>query len=171
MLEWTDRATRELEFRQEVLSFRDYMKKVEEKPLRECRPTFKYLSDMLRHQGGELLFERDDLEAPPVFGQQKAQEALSQNLVNFQEEGFNNKFILLVGPNGSSKSSIVRKFIRGAELYSQTEEGALYTFSWIFPVDNFIKGPLGCPRGRWTRTSSPSPIWRTRTFRPFWFRS
>ena len=55
----------------------------------------------------------------------------------------NNKFILLVGPNGSSKSSLVRKIMKGAELYSETNEGSLYTFSWIFPIDSFVKGTLG----------------------------
>src|SRR5690606_18547810 len=69
--------------------------------------------------------------------------ALVANLKNFQEEGFNNKFILLVGPNGSSKSSIVRKLMRGAEEFSSTDDGALYTFSWVFPIDSYVKGSLG----------------------------
>ncbi len=148
MFEWMNQASKDVESRQEVLSFNDYMEKVKEHPFRECRPTFEYLSDMVNYFGVDQkdsykLFEQNDNEAPPVFGQKRVQNAIIQNLANFQEEGFNNKFILLVGPNGSSKSSIVRKFIKGAEDYSKTEEGAVYTFSWIFPIDSFIKGSLG----------------------------
>ncbi len=148
MFEWIDRASRELESRQEVLSFGDYMHKVEEHPRRHCRPTFHYLLDMIQSFGtGESghyhLFEAESDEAPPVFGQHKVHRAIVQNLTNFCQEGLNNKLILLVGPNGSSKSSIVRKLFQGAQDYSQTEEGALYTFSWIFPNENLVKGALG----------------------------
>jgi predicted Ser/Thr protein kinase len=59
------------------------------------------------------------------------------------EEGFNNKFILLVGPNGSSKSSLIKKIMLAAEDYSSTDEGSVFSFSWIFPIDQFVKGSLG----------------------------
>ncbi len=133
----------------EVLSFTDYMTNVFAKnPLNESRPTYKYLADMLnfygRNSDGSFkLFQKEHPDCPPVFGQVKVQQMLFQNIQNFEEEGFNNKFILLVGPNGSSKSSLVRKLIKGAEEYSEGEEGKLYTFSWIFPIDNFVKGSLG----------------------------
>ncbi len=45
------------------------------------------------------------------------------------------KLILLHGPNGSAKSSTVEALARGLHLYSQLEEGAVYTFNWIFPTD------------------------------------
>ena len=152
MFEWIQQADQDLKFQQEVCSFEDYMKKVEENPFRECRPSFQYLSDMIQHFGLDedqhyQLFAKEDREAPPVFGQNRVQKAIFQNLVNFREEGCNNKFILLVGPNGSSKSSIVKKLIRGAESYSQTSEGALYTFSWVFPIENLTKGSLGLSKG------------------------
>ena len=81
----------------------------------ECRPTFEFIRDMLKHygvneDGSYKLFQMDHPECPPVFGQKKVQHALTQNLVNFSEEGFNNKFILLIGPNGSSKSSLLLYF-------------------------------------------------------------
>jgi len=43
------------------------------------------------------------------------------------------RVILLHGPVGSSKSTIARLMKRGIEKYSRTEEGRLYTFSWINP--------------------------------------
>ena len=40
------------------------------------------------------------------------------------------RVLLLHGPVGSSKSTIVRLFKKGLETYSRSPEGALYTFSW-----------------------------------------
>jgi serine protein kinase len=147
-MEWIDRASKKEETKGEILSFGDYMNLFKEKPLMGARPSYQYLLDMLKFYGksdkGEFkLFKIDEPDSPAVYGQVKTQQEIFENLQNFREEGFNNKFLLLVGPNGSSKSSLVRKIMKGAENYSQTEEGALYTFSWIFPIDNFIKGSLG----------------------------
>ncbi|MCA9028853.1 MAG: serine protein kinase, partial [Planctomycetaceae bacterium] len=44
--------------------------------------------------------------------------------------GTERRVLLLHGPVGSSKSTIARLLKRGAERYSRTEEGALYTFGW-----------------------------------------
>ena len=59
-----------------------------------------------------------------VFGQVHAQNELAKNLKNFSDEGINNKFILLVGPNGSAKSSFVKKIMVGLEEYSKEQEGS-----------------------------------------------
>lgn len=148
MLEWMDQAQDKELKQNEILSFQDYMDVVEKNPFRECRPSYQYLKDMLDYYGksesGALkLFETEHPDSPPVYGQSMPEQMIYSNLSNFVEEGMNNKFILLVGPNGSSKSSIVRKLMRGAEEYSKTEDGALYSFSWIFPIDTYVKGTLG----------------------------
>ncbi len=44
--------------------------------------------------------------------------------------GTEKRVLLLHGPVGSAKSTIVRLIKKGLERYSKTEEGALYTFSW-----------------------------------------
>lgn len=147
-IDWIEKAENQKDAQAEVLAFNDYMARFESRPLAESRPTFQYLLDMLNHYGVDekgdyKLFDLQHADSPAVHGQQKIVRGLVSNLKNFQEEGFNNKFILLVGPNGSSKSSIVRKLMKGAEEYSMSEEGALYTFSWIFPIDSFVKGSLG----------------------------
>jgi len=148
MSEWPIKTDHQKDTQSEVYSFQDYMEIFEKSPEQHCRPTFLYLYDMIQHFGQDhkknyKLFTQTSSDAPAVFGQTKTQNSIAQNLLNFQEEGFNNKFILLVGPNGSSKSSIVRKIMKGAEEYSKKDEGALYTFSWVFPIDNFVKGSLG----------------------------
>ncbi len=45
--------------------------------------------------------------------------------------GTDKRILLLHGPVGSSKSTIVRLLKKGLEHYSRTDEGALYTFSWL----------------------------------------
>ncbi|MEI8347972.1 MAG: hypothetical protein WCG27_10935, partial [Pseudomonadota bacterium] len=145
---WIDEAKKENQSRPEVLSFDDYFNLFQKSPHLACRPSYQYLVDMVDHFGKDAkgrfkLFVLEDPESTPVCGQYKAQEGLYQNLKNFQKEGFNNKFILLVGPNGSAKTTLIQKFMKGAEIYSDTKEGALYTFSWIFPIENYVKGVLG----------------------------
>ncbi len=147
-MKWMDDASKEDQSRNEVLSFHEYMEVFEQGPERATRPSYRYLLDMLasyskKNQSNYTLFETIHDDAAAVYGQQKILNAIIQNLNNFSEEGFNNKFILLVGPNGSAKSSFIRKFMKGAEDYSKTTEGALYSFSWVFPIDNFVKGSLG----------------------------
>lgn len=146
--DWISQASQQIDTHADVLSFADYMQIFESSARLECRPTFEYIRDMLNHYGVEkdgsfTLFKTQHPDAPAVHGQVKVQQSLYQNLVNFSEEGFNNKFILLIGPNGSSKSSLVSKMIKGLEDYSETDSGRLFSFSWIFPLENYVKGSLG----------------------------
>jgi serine protein kinase len=147
-MKWMEEVNKEEGRYQNVLAFDDYMKLFEKNPEKELRPTNIYLKDMFDYFGKDPigafhLFTRDHADAPPVHGQVKTQKRIYQFLQNFMEEGFNNKFILLVGPNGSSKSSLIKKIMLAAEDYSSTDEGSLFSFSWIFPIDQFVKGSLG----------------------------
>jgi serine protein kinase len=147
-INWIKEANSDEETLKEVLSYEDYMDYFRQHAELQLRPSFEYLTDMLNYFGkdekaGYKFFETKHDDAPAVYGQKTVQDAITQNLVNFQEEGFNNKFILLVGPNGSAKSSLVRKFMKGAEEYSKEPDGALYTFSWVFPIDSVVRGSLG----------------------------
>jgi serine protein kinase len=49
--------------------------------------------------------------------------------------GTEKRIILLHGPVGSSKSTIVRLLKQGLEEYSRTAEGALYTYEWSLPEE------------------------------------
>jgi predicted Ser/Thr protein kinase len=120
----------------------------EKLPKKELRPTNIYLKDMFDYfgkneNGSFKLFTREHADAPPVHGQIRTQKKIHTFLHNFIEEGYNNKFILLIGPNGSSKSSLIKKIMLSTEDYANTDEGALYSFSWIFPIDQYVKGTLG----------------------------
>lgn len=147
-MKWMEEVNKEEGRYQNVLAFDDYMKLFEKNPEKELRPTNIYLRDMFDYfgsanNGSYNLFTREHADAPPVHGQIKTQKRIYNYLQNFMEEGFNNKFILLIGPNGSSKSSLIKKIMLSAEDYSCTDEGSLFSFSWIFPIDQFVKGSLG----------------------------
>ena len=48
----------------------------------------------------------------------------------------NTKMILLVGPNGSAKSTLWNALSYALEQYSKTSDGARYTIEWVFPHDD-----------------------------------
>ncbi len=148
MHDWIQEANKITDAKSEILTYADYLDILDKNFMNECRPSYEYIMDMLEYfgknsDGSFKLFEKVFPDSPAVYGQIKVQQSIFQNLVNFSEEGFNNKFLLLVGPNGSSKSSIVSKLVKGLEEYSESENGKLYSFSWIFPIDTYVKGTLG----------------------------
>ncbi len=53
-----------------------------------------------------------------------------------QGYGPQKRIILLHGPVGSAKSTIVRLLKRGLEQYTRSQEGAIYTFQWTMPTEN-----------------------------------
>ncbi|MBI4237289.1 MAG: serine protein kinase [Deltaproteobacteria bacterium] len=125
-------------------SIADYLQIVETNP-KVARNAFQRIYDMITSYGTEEYFEYkkkiihykffDDpfgagLDA--VYGL----DVPLMKLVNvFQSAargyGTEKRIILLHGPVGSSKSTIVRMLKKGFECYSRTPEGVLYTFSWL----------------------------------------
>lgn len=139
-MEWMQETQLETDKLNQVLTMGQYMEEFEKNAKAQCRPCFIYIKDMFEYFGktpkGEYaLFQRKYLNNNIVYGQIIPQEEIYQNLKTFEEEGHCNKFLLLVGPNGSSKSSLIKKIMEACEEYSQLDEGKLFTFSWIFPVD------------------------------------
>jgi predicted Ser/Thr protein kinase len=156
-----------------ILSFREYMEAFFEQPRVHARDAAQYTRDCFDYYGTETvqrpagplrrfkLFDRPfdrpgQGEAPrvwagphegeggaPVCGHEDAQNAIYRILSTFVRAGRVNKLILLHGPNGSAKSSIVAAIQRAMEDYSRKEEGALYRFNWVFPSEKLIKGSIG----------------------------
>jgi predicted Ser/Thr protein kinase len=138
-----------------ILSFDEYVQAFLEAPRAQARSAAQYLKAVLDHFG---TVEREtpvgrfrrwklyDAAAEPdgralrVAGQEEVQAAIARALGNFVRAGRVNKLILLHGPNGSAKSSIVAALLRATETYSRTREGALYRFHWVFPSERKVKG-------------------------------
>ncbi len=123
-------------------SFQDYMALVEEQPWL-ARNAWQRLLDMIEHHGGAAGRTKgaprrwhifDDPHGggrDAVYGLDTPLEALVQTLrAGARGFGPERRVILLHGPVGSAKSTIVRLLKRGLEHYSHTDDGALYTFTW-----------------------------------------
>ncbi|MFL5321773.1 MAG: PrkA family serine protein kinase [Myxococcaceae bacterium] len=139
-----------------ILSFDEYLQLFLSEPRRQVRNAAQYLHDVMdhfgtsevRHPTGKIrrfkIFDgaKEDRDGR-VAGQEEVQNAIYRMLGNFVRAGSINKLILLHGPNGSAKTSIVAALTRGMEDYSKLAEGALYRFNWIFPSEKLVKGSIG----------------------------
>lgn len=139
-----------------LLSFEEYLQLFSGAPKLQARNAAQYLKDAIDSFGTEqvahpsgpirrfkIFDSARDGQDVRVAGQEEVQNAIYRLIGNFVRAGRINKLILLHGPNGSAKSSIVEALKRGLELYSQTPEGALYTFNWVFPNEKLVKGSIG----------------------------
>lgn len=130
------------EFRElnEEMSFSDYLNKVYENPAL-IRTAYQRLYDMVTEKGFHE-FQRykkklihynffDDAEIP-IFG---LEETLDELVKFFKGAaggyGTEKRVLLLHGPVGSSKSTILRRIKKGLENYSRRAEGAWYSFKWV----------------------------------------
>lgn len=124
-------------------NFKEYLAQVLEDPA-IVRNAHQRMYDMLLSYGSsEYQFQKETLvrynffQDPfnngreAVYGIEKA---LMQLVAHFKSAAFNfgteKRVLLLHGPVGSAKSTIVRLLKRGLEAYSRTKEGRLYTFGW-----------------------------------------
>jgi predicted Ser/Thr protein kinase len=144
------------ESQKRVLSFREYLDLVQQSPRRHTRDAARYLKDCMDFFGSydvskptgtykrwklfDLELSRGDRGRQAelrlrdrLAGHEAAQAAFYRILDGFEREGRANRLVLLHGPNGSAKSTFVACLMRGLEAYSETDDGALYRFSWIFP--------------------------------------
>ena len=124
-------------------TFQQYLDLVEQNPL-IVRTSHQRLYDMILSYGQDEIevdkekvasyrFFRDPIEdgRDGIFGLERSLHNLVA-MFKAAAHGFGpeRRVLLLHGPVGSSKSTIVRLLKKGLEAYSRTTEGALYTFAW-----------------------------------------
>ena len=71
-----------------------------------------------------------------LVGQERAQNSIFEALEGFCRLGRVDKLLLLHGPNGSAKSTLLECLQRGLEVYSKTDEGALYPSAGCSPTSS-----------------------------------
>lgn len=154
--ELCDRLERMFESTRRVMSFDDYLELYLQNPRHQARSAVQYLVDCFQHFGssptigpvGEerrwSLFDVEfDNGRDRLVGHEAVQESIYRILLNFVRQKRVNKLVLLHGPNGSAKSSILACVARALEAYSWTDEGAQYCFNWVFPSRSVSKNKLG----------------------------
>ncbi len=124
-------------------TFQQYLELLEQNPL-VVRTAHQRLYDMILAYGQDEVevdkekvpsyrFFKDPIEdgRDGVFGLERSLRDLVA-MFKAAAHGFGpeRRVLLLHGPVGSSKSTIVRLLKKGLEAYSRTPEGALYTFAW-----------------------------------------
>jgi serine protein kinase len=127
-------------------SFEDYLDIVRRNP-RVTRNAFQRLYDMILAHGHEEYIDnkkkliRYNFFKDEAHGGRDAVFGLDIPLMRLMSVlksaangyGTERRVILLHGPVGSSKSTIVRLLKKGTEEYSRTPEGALYSYVWDLP--------------------------------------
>ncbi len=134
-------------------SFQEYLELVEQQPL-VARNAWQRLYDMIRGHGWEdpetpSAPRRWNLFTDPlggghdgVFGLDEPLNALVRTIrAGACGFGPERRVILLHGPVGSAKSTIARLLKKGLEEYAETDEGALFTFSWDVD-DEVVHSPM-----------------------------
>src|SRR5438876_1800504 len=127
-------------------SLEDYLKLVQENP-RVTRNAFQRIYDMiLAYRKEEYVEYKKKITRYRFFRDEKhngrdAVYGIDQSLNHLvdifksasRNYGTERRVILLHGPVGSAKSTIARLMKKGLEVYSKTEAGQLFTFSWDIP--------------------------------------
>jgi serine protein kinase len=139
-------------------SFDDYLNLVYQNP-KVVRTAFQRIYDMITSYGTEEYTEFkqklihykffDD----PISHGRDAIFGLDRYLMKLVDVikaaargyGPERRIILLHGPVGSSKSTIVRLFKHGLEEYTKTSEGAIYSFYWLVENENGSTEKVDCP--------------------------
>ncbi|MBM4372830.1 MAG: serine protein kinase PrkA, partial [Deltaproteobacteria bacterium] len=130
-----------------VLTFDEYLDEVAARPGLLLRNAAQYLHDAILAAGRTRLdraygrvhrYGLFDMDAAGgrgrVVGQEEVQEAIFREIQAFVRQGSARRLILLHGPNGSAKTSLVQALAKALVSYSHAEDGLLYRFNWIFPV-------------------------------------
>jgi predicted Ser/Thr protein kinase len=147
--------------REVIMSFGGFLEKVRESPSKLIRNSSQYLYDTFQHFGKSevqedhnyfrwKIFDYGTELQKPIIGSEMVQDEIFNTLASFNRQGFPNKLIMLHGPNGSAKSSIIESITHAMKKYSTTDEGAVYRFNWVFTTDKSLNnqamgsgGPIG----------------------------
>ncbi|MFH1065254.1 MAG: hypothetical protein V1734_01985 [Nanoarchaeota archaeon] len=126
-------------------SLDEFLGLMQEDPAKYMRTGVQFIYDMINYFGfsevndcGEklkhyTLFDDTLGVGEGVYGQDRVLMQLVSKIERIAKGGGDERIFILKGPVATAKTSIVRLMIRGAEEYSKTPEGGVYTFNWIFP--------------------------------------
>ncbi len=129
-------------------SFFEYLERVSAAPYKQTRTAYQLIRDMISHFGTQTYedngeeVKRYQLFDDPFRNGKNAIYGLERNihkLVRFfdtcAEEQGKERIVILHGPVGTAKTSLIDMLASGLEAYTASPEGESYTFSWRFGKD------------------------------------
>jgi serine protein kinase len=138
-----------------ILSFDEWFELLLQEPGIHARNAAQYVRDALDYFGREevrtpqgtvtrfVLFDRKYEDGPRLVGQERGQNQLYEVLDGYCRLGRVDSLVLLHGPNGSAKSTLLECLQAGIEAYSKTDVGIAYRFAWVFPTREQAGGGIG----------------------------
>ena len=131
-------------------TFAEYLEIVRQRP-QVARTAFQRIYDMILSYGYETYEQNRETIIhykffdDPIDNGKDAVYGIDKHLMELvdffhsaaRRYGTERRVLLLHGPVGSAKSTLVRLLKKGLEHYSRTEEGALYTFRWVTEEESF----------------------------------
>ena len=151
----------------QVLTFHEYLEEVVNNPRKQLRLIPQYTVDcinywnkiagidldkkikVLGHEVRPLAFvqkpwePKELLDKSQVFGQELFFNELLNTLEVITRKKHPDRVIVVHGPNATGKSLAFETLFEALENYSKEDEGALYTYHWVFKDPSIDKAPIG----------------------------
>jgi predicted Ser/Thr protein kinase len=151
-----EKIQKDFDSNQRIFSYEEYLGYFKDHVSEQTRGSAQYVlammdsfgtQEIVNLTGKNLRFRLFDIPAdtltPKIVAQESAQNQIYRCLKTFAQQGFNHQLLLLHGPNGSAKSSLVHALMGGMERYSKDPAGAVYSFHWIFPTERYTRESIG----------------------------
>jgi serine protein kinase len=164
-------VAQDFESTRRVLSFEEWFELLCQAPHVHARNAAQYMRDCFDFYGGATCGSRAGRSAgsacstasstrrgrrrPGWSGRSWRRTRSYEAIDGFVRIGRVNKLLLLHGPNGSAKTTFLDAVMRALEAYSQTDGGALYRFSWVFPNKTARSGGIGFGASPWDGDEAP----------------
>lgn len=161
----------------ERMTFRDFLVKARMDPKRYLPTASAYLLDAFDHfEGpngpekinvyGETMPRFNLMNAPwnqhlsdpnRVYGHEPTVNRVWEIVRSFKQQPNANRGIAFFGPHGSGKSAIAKCLMAGMEDFSKQQEGALWTYSFVFPDGEKVRPQHDKEADTWMKDVAENP--------------
>lgn len=156
------------------MSFYEFLAKTQENPDRYLPTASSYFLDAFQHfdgpQGPQFITAYGEkmprysimnaawanhlADPPKVHGHEPTVKRILEIVSNFKQQSNPDRAIALFGPHGSGKSMIPKTIMAGLEHYSRQDQGALWTYQFVFPNEQVLQKQNTEASEQWLKTVS-----------------
>lgn len=151
-----EKTSKEFKREKHVSSFEDFLEFTLNKPQIVLRTSYQYIYDAILHFGteeiddcGEKIKKYKLFEDPfdngnnEVFGTWRALNNIVNEIRSSAKEEGNERIVMLRGPVGTAKTTIVDLIANAIINYSHTNEGKIFRYYWQFRPEKVNKKSIG----------------------------